>query len=283
MNCGKSMLDRDIKNIKEGYRKYCCTKCAKESDLRKELYANTCLERYGVRNVSSNDAIKKKRADTNMRKFGVDNPAKADAVKEKTFNTNIIRYGCGCAMHSEQVHAKTLNTLLTRYGVTSYSKTPEFIEKVTAENMKNFGVRYPNQDPAFRRMSQKRYEYGGMKFDSAPELAFFIYARDNGIDVEYQPDVSFQYKDQAGGVFSYQPDFRVGNKFVEIKGLQFFENKDPSGKMVNPYDSSQNDRYEAKHQCMLSNDVEIITNYSKYIKYVETIYGKQYLKGFKRA
>lgn len=24
LNCGKEMLDYDIKNIKEGYRKYCC-------------------------------------------------------------------------------------------------------------------------------------------------------------------------------------------------------------------------------------------------------------------
>lgn len=33
---------------------------------------------------------------------------------------------------------------------------------------------------------------------------------------------------------------------------------------------------------MLQNKVHIITNYTKYIKYVENKYGKNFLKGFRR-
>ena len=37
---------------------------------------------------------------------------------------------------------------------------------------------------------------------------------------------------------------------------------------------------EAKHQCMLQNNVIILTDCSKYIKYVEDTYGKTYLNKF---
>lgn len=53
--------------------------------------------------------------------------------------------------------------------------------------------------------------------------------------------------------------------------------------MVCPWDHSLDALYEAKHQCMLANDVKILTtnDYVQYIKYVNTTYGKAYLKQFK--
>ena len=51
--------------------------------------------------------------------------------------------------------------------------------------------------------------------------------------------------------------------------------------MINPYDRSQDDVYEAKHKCMVENDVEIITDYSEYLNYVNIKYGKDYLRKFK--
>lgn len=53
--------------------------------------------------------------------------------------------------------------------------------------------------------------------------------------------------------------------------------------MINPYDRTQDAIYEAKHQCMLKNGVEIITSekYKKYVDYVNDAYGKDYLKKFK--
>jgi hypothetical protein len=125
--------------------------------------------------------------------LGVDNPAKSKAVLSKIAETNTAKYGCPCAVHSEEGAAKTAVTIKKRYGVTSFSKTAEFIEKMTATNRSRFGVDFPNQDPYFRRMSQKRYTYKSISFDSSPELAFFIYAEDHGLDVEYQPDVYFEY------------------------------------------------------------------------------------------
>lgn len=218
MHCGRSLIDRDIKNLREGYRKYCCPKCAKDSDERKALFEKTCLKRYGVKNPSESGYFKEKKKKTCLANFGVDNPARSKIVADKIADTNIRRYGCPCALHSLECAAKTTATIKKRYGTTSFSKTDKFIEKVTAANRARFGVDFPNQDPYFRRMSQKRYTYKGLSFDSSPELAFFIYAEDHRLDVEYQPDTYFEYISK-GKTYRYQPDFRMGSTYIEIKGL----------------------------------------------------------------
>jgi hypothetical protein len=53
--------------------------------------------------------------------------------------------------------------------------------------------------------------------------------------------------------------------------------------MQNPYDHSQDALYEAKHLCMLENNVDIWRHeqYDFYVKYIEEKYGKDYLKRFK--
>jgi hypothetical protein len=91
-----------------------------------------------------------------------------------------------------------------------------------------------------------------------------------------------------GKTHKYFPDFKVGTVLYEIKGDHFFRD----GKMVCPYrDKKWSDeqyllecaKYEAKHQCMLKNNVVILTSkdYEKYIIYVESTYGKDFLKQFK--
>ena len=42
--------------------------------------------------------------------------------------------------------------------------------------------------------------------------------------------------------------------------------------MINPFDRSLDGQYEAKHQCMITNSVKIITDCSEYIRYVNEKY-----------
>ena len=51
--------------------------------------------------------------------------------------------------------------------------------------------------------------------------------------------------------------------------------------MINPYDPSLNDLYEAKHRCMIENNIKIITDCTEYIDYIGEKYGNDYLKQFK--
>ena len=62
-------------------------------------------------------------------------------------------------------------------------------------------------------------------------------------------------------------------------GDQFFN----ENKMVCPYDHNYDGLYEAKHQCMLKNNIIILKykEYVKYVKYVNEKYGKNYIKQYK--
>ena len=77
--------------------------------------------------------------------------------------------------------------------------------------------------------------------------------------------------------------FNVKDQFIEIKGDQYLD--ESSGKWICPYNHLKNDLYEAKHQCALANDVQIMysAEYKKYLDYIDQKYGKGYLKQFKNS
>lgn len=79
------------------------------------------------------------------------------------------------------------------------------------------------------------------------------------------------------------PDFKVNGIYVEIKGSQFFKF---DGTMQNPFNHSYDGLYEAKHQCMLNNNVIIIKTSSlcfKFInQYINEKYGKKFIQQFKK-
>ena len=118
-----------------------------------------------------------------------------------------------------------------------------------------------------------------MNFDSKPELAYYIWLKDNGIEFTYQPNISFEYEFNNEH-HVYEPDFLVEETIVELKGDHFFKD---DGTMQNPFCHEQDALYEAKHQCMLKNGVKIMKSdeYQKYLDYVERKHGKDYLQSFK--
>lgn len=101
------------------------------------------------------------------------------------------------------------------------------------------------------------YEEDGINFDSKWELAYYKYCKANNISIVRQP-VILEYN-YNGMIKKYKPDFEVNGQLLEIKGDHFFENRDVIQKMICPYDRSKDDLYEAKHQCMLANNVKILT------------------------
>ena len=283
LNCGKALSQKSFKNFAYGYHENCSTRCAKDSKLRKLRYAENFKLKYGVANPSQLEDIKSKKRLTSIQKLGVDNPAKANEVKAKIEAAIEKKYSKKQVFAVEDVIQKSIETRKRKYGVPWYSMTDEYHEKTKKTNLAKFGVEYPNQDPEIRTKAQHRYIYDNVNFDSLPELSLYIWLRDNQKSFEYQPNISFEYEFN-GKTFHYQPDFLIEGKLYEIKGLQFFKDKDPSKEMVNPYDHSQDALYEAKHQCMLKNDVKILTenDYKMYSDYVQERHGKNYLKQFKK-
>ena len=261
ISCGKSMEGRQVKNVLMGYHKCCSPQCAKNSSQRKERYAATCMKKYGVDNASKHAGVKQSKAETTMKHFGVENPAQAKAVQDKMKQTSKERYGVEYVLQSREFLEKAQATMERHYGVKHAMMSLEIQEKAAETTLRHFGVRYPMQNHDIRVKSQARYERDGIRFDSKPELALYIYLSETGADFEYQPDSPFKYE-FSGKECVYMPDFRIGGKLVEIKGRQFFK---PDGTMQNPYDHSLDAAYEAKRQCMLRNGVEIALDNSKLV------------------
>lgn len=146
-------------------------------------------------------------------------------------------------------------------------KTPEEINKIIKKQIKN---------------KVHKYLYKGISFHSFDEMSYYIYTIENTNSKIIRNDCDFYLTYKIDGEEkSYYPDFIVDGIYVEIKGLQFFENKNPSNKMINPYNRSEKEDkiYEAKHQCMIKNNVKIITDCEQYKKYTIDKYGYKAIIG----
>ena len=203
----------------------------------------------------------KKSKNTCLEHFGVEFSGQSPQQKSKMKQTNLKLYGNACSLHGEEVQKKVENTLLKHYGVKHYAQSEEFHHR-----------RY------------KRYFYDNIYFYSQDELAFYIFHKDKNYVIEIEPvSLGYVYKNKT---YKYFPDFKINNKLIEIKGMQFLKE---DGTWFNPYRKSNwtdeeykesCEKYEAKHQCALANNVEIIYDCKEYIKYVKETYGKNYLKQF---
>lgn len=248
----------------------------------KKLYAETCKKKYDVENISQYEGTKKKKKNKALAKYGVKCVSQAQEVKDKIAATNIKRYGAKIFLASEAGIAKRKETCLEHYGVDSFSKTPMHKEKTIKTNREKFGVDFISQDPTRRRAFQKRYTYKNINFDSIPEIALYIWLEDHKIPFEYQPNIKFEYKIN-GQICHYEPDFLIEGQVIEIKGDHFFKDRNPTKEMINPFKDVQDGYAELKHQCMLRNNVKILTSkdYKKYIDYVKATYGKDFLCSLK--
>lgn len=115
------------------YIKFCSPKCRSNSDQRKESFAKTCLQKFGVTNPS--------KLTSQREKLKNNNPAKRDDVRQK------IRERI--ANRSEEdwsnILQKRRDTFLQKYGTLQVSKTDWFQEKSKKTCMERYGVEYASQ------------------------------------------------------------------------------------------------------------------------------------------
>lgn len=238
----------------------------------KEKYTKTMMAKYGCEHPSQiNDYVEKCKS-TRLKKYGDENFNN----REKYRQTCLSVYGVEHASQNAEVIQKSKTTKTMLYGDPTFNNH----EKTVRTNMERYGVPATMQVKEFSDKTHSKYTYNGMLFDSTNEIAYYIWLVDNGHLVEYQPAVEFDYQ-YDGSLHKYYPDFMVDGQLVEIKGLQFFENKDASSKMINPYDRRMDGLYEAKHQCMVAHNVKIVTDCKAAIKYVSRKYGPNFLSSCK--
>lgn len=198
-------------------------------------------------------------------------------------------------LQSKEIRTKISNTLSNYFNNSNNSAQikKQISDKVT-EYFKNPKNREKTSKATIKAINEGKlnvkYKYDSNVFQSSYELCFYVYLKDHNITNFYHNTTdSFEYT-VDDEIKTYIPDFKVFNTYVELKGLQFFENKNSNNKMICPYHyrndtkeiiEKRNRIYEAKHQCMIKNHVKIITNCDFYLNYVENKYGKDFIDNCK--
>lgn len=248
----------------------------------KEKSKKTLLQKYGVEHYSKSDKWNEQVKESSLKHFGTEHPQQSKTIKDKTTQTTLKKYGKECYLQTDEFKEKNRQTCLKKYGVEYFTKTKEFERKMKQTKLKKYGDENYNNIEQIKRTSLKKYgvenpgcsfesmsksrsklTYNGVNFQSTPELAYYIWLTDMKIKFEYHPlDKAIPYKDCLGNNHKYFPDFYIYDtkELHEIKGIQFFEDHDKNKRMICPNDESRNYIFEAKHQCMIKNNVKILTN-----------------------
>lgn len=232
-------------NISETSVKNLCAKLNWHKDkclIYTQIAANN-LKKYGVKTTSQLLEIK----------------AKIGAKNKKYININWEELKTYYATHSRaetcikfNINESSFKKICKQHNYIKQSNN--IVENRIKTNLLKYGSQHYTQTLAYHKKAKKQYKFENEFFDSIPELAIFIYCKQNNIYVQRAPK-KFEYI-YNGQVHSYIPDFNIAGKLVEIKGDHFFKE---DGTMCNPFDHSQDALYEAKHQCGLKNNVEFWT------------------------
>ena len=245
-----------------------------QSKKIREKAEQTMVERHGVKHAAQSIDIWERTKRTNIERRGVEYTWQSQEVVEKSIETCIERYRTIHPQQTYDVKRKTENTNIGKYGHKSSFQNEEVRRKQRETCFNTYGVEYYSQTEEYHKRVHKRYtnpKYPDMTFGSSWEFKVYDFLVEHNIPFEYQPAISIPYE-YKGTHHTYHPDFRVGDKIVEVKGDNFFRINESIGReeMFCPYrDEDWSDEkydwmcglYEAKHQCMLANNVIILRQY----------------------
>ena len=234
---------------------------SKGSDIR-ELTLDEIERRYGHRCSLKNDTVLQKAKDKNLAKLGVEFPLQSKVIQEVIRDGYQEKTGFRYPLQNPEVKEKQKQNIIEKFGVDNPMKVPEIQEK-SMQNRKQKYIRH------------------GIRFDSKWELAFWIYQTE-GLNNQSIKRTNKYYEFTVPGdtkVHKYYPDFELNGEIVEIKGDHFYENRDPTARMINPFDRSEDPVFEAKQKCAIEHGVKFIDHeeIEKAIQFVTQKYGNGYL------
>ena len=261
------------KTIQTNLRKYGVTVANQFNSTSeiKQKYEQSMFNKYGVEHPWQTEEVQNKNKNTMLNRYGVENPGQSAEIQAKVRQTCLDRYGVSNPAQSAEIQDKIKETVLERYGVSNPAQSAEIQEKMKATCLKKYGTEYYFQSSHCNKHRRALIEYDDMKFDSKAELNYYKHCKANGQDVR-RADVRLTYM-HDDKVCYYYPDFMVDGQLVEIKGDHFFRLNEETGdeEMFMPFSSwgadkpmaeSEHiglcDKYNAKYNCMLDNDVIII-------------------------
>ena len=271
LGCCKMCNNRCLfKSFTYGYCEYCSPKCRRKdidpmcsieskqklSETKKKQYSDkqwhddvvnknkmTCETRYGGVGFASPE-LKEKSLSTNY----INNGDRQYHNYNKIKQTNQSKLGVDYPFQSKEIQNKVTKTFINKFG----SKRNHDTFKKYYESI---GIKNISQTHEWAVKVHKKLKYKNISFDSKWEIIVYKFCEEHNLNFEYHPDMLLEYEFDNEKHY-YHPDFIIEGKLFEVKGEHFFD----GNKMICPY--NRNDysdaRAEAKHQCMIKNNVTII-------------------------
>ena len=261
-----TLWDNNIRN----FVPYCCMKHRSSDPKWQEKYKNTMMKRHGVNYTLESKEKREQATNTCEMKYGEKYPIKLQEFKEKRKATCNERYHTDHPMQSNVVKQHHIESCRKNLGTDNAFQSPIVQQKFIQTCRRLYDCDYYAQSPEYHKNRKHKFhseKYPGLTFDSTWEVKVYEFCKDNNIQVEYSPSISLPYE-YDGRTFYYHPDFLVSGKLYEVKGEQFFKVGESGQEvMFNPYRNPEwSDgryawecgKYEAKHQCMLRNNIVIL-------------------------
>ena len=110
-HCNYNFVEFDT--FSKGYHTYCSVKCSSNSIEKKTNIENTCLEKYGVKNIG--EVTREKAVETMIERYG-SHISKTEQYKKKFKETSIKNYGVEHPFKSDVVIKLIKDTCYNRYG-----------------------------------------------------------------------------------------------------------------------------------------------------------------------
>lgn len=246
----------------------------------KQARKNKLLETYNVDNVSQLESVKDKKKQTSLEHFGAEHHLQSPEFVNEYRNVNNEKFGVDFPFLKPEAIVKRKQTCLEKYGSENPSTSEIVKKRKEATCLEHYGVKYYAQSKEASKNRRQLYNYDGQNFDSKPELAFYIWCKDHGKNISRNVEGIKYTVPEDDREHYYFPDFNVDGELYEIKGNQFLTKE---GTWQNPFDSTSDTLYEAKHKCAIDNGVKILygNDYRFYIDYVDRTYTKDFLNLFK--
>lgn len=233
---------------------------------------STCTNIYGTKHPMQNILLRQHVSQVNK--------SKSNIIMEKSKQGCLNKHGCEYTGQIPSKISSTLETMTIKYGGHVLARSgsgKRIIEELRGIKLSQIRSRkyilaetYDGQFYTYRNsMNIDKSQYKTiMVFDSKLEINLYVYCIQNNINVEYHPniEISYKYDDQY---YIYEPDFKINDKLIEVKGDMFFRINESTGmeEMYCPWGRKKLGeekwkwlcgKFEAKYQCMLSNNVMIL-------------------------
>ncbi len=240
---------------KESYEKYANTKKSRSPEEKlKEKYKReqTCIERYGERNVFI--AKKNQIKDTMIKLYG-GYTMQSKILSEKVKQTNLEKYGCENVFAAEEIKDKIKDTCISKYGTNNYIQCKEgrkkasIISKAVNEkrkltNLKKYGSYYLLNNDKIQRKRLNTLKKNHTFNSSKIEQQFKKYLEQN-----YPNDFEYQYKSE---LYPFNCDFYIKSLdlYIEINGSwthgghPFNENNQDDINKLNEMKSKNSEYYQ---------------------------------------